>query len=216
MTAVRMPPDLNACKAAAIHQKFLYGANAMRQCLLLTCVIGSLAMVGCGGSDSGGSDGSDEGQASKSEFIAQADEICKSAAEETASLESRFVRMLESSGSAQETKEAANLLNELIVSVKQQVDQLARLEPPTSDTKEIDAYIAAIENRISLEQAVASALEENNKARTNNLAKEVVAAGKKSSEIGQRFGFKVCSAGGDGGGKGGSSGTTRSTSTEQQ
>lgn len=190
--------------------------NAMRQCLLLTCVIGSLAMVGCGGSDSSGSGGSDEGQSSKAEFIAQADKICKSAGEETASLESRFVRMLESSGSAQETKEAAKLLNELIVSVEQQVDELARLEPPASDTKEIDAYIAEIENRVSLEKAVAGALEENDKARISKLAKEVVAAGEKSSEIGQRFGFKVCSAGGDSDGKGGGSGTTRSTSTEQQ
>lgn len=174
----------------------------MRRYLLPIFILGILALAGCGGSSDDPSDptstetaaGTQGESLSKTEYIAEADQICKKAQEDAASMESQFTQLSEGISNPKQAKELADLLGELTAHTKREVAQLKALEPPPADAEVVNSFFAAVEDRIATGEDFADAVEDGDQSRVNSLNKQGSSQRTKSTSIAQRYGFKVCGA----------------------
>ena len=177
-------------------------------CLLVVIA----AIAGCGGSSGASSNSSDSSSdpasstgstqvetsgesPTKSEFIAQADDICKTIKEEAAPLEARFQQLSEKAKSSSEFKQLADLLRELVGYSAKGVDQIQELEPPVVDQGAVDAYTATIDSRVSTGKEFAEALDAGAQEQVSNLSTQASALTSKAEQMAKAYGFKVCGAG---------------------
>jgi hypothetical protein len=192
----------------------------MRHFVLLVSLLATVAVIaGCDGSDSSGSatsgssnassdssgatettdspsggesEGESGGALTKSEFIAQADDICSRIQEETVPLENRYSQLGKSARSPADLKELAGVVRELLGYAGKGIGEVQGLEEPATDTEAIDEYAAVIEKRIATGKEFASALESNNQSEANSLIKENGDIGKEAEGLAKNYGFKVC------------------------
>jgi hypothetical protein len=217
ITAVRIAVDLSCCPRVAdpgvtTHQKNLYGRRTMRHFPLAICLLVVIAAItGCGGSSGSSSSSSDSSSdpssstgstqvtsgesPTKSEFIAQADDICKTIKEEAAPLEARFQQLSEKAKSSSEFKQLADLLRELVGYSAKGVDQIQELEPPVADQGAVDAYTTTIDSRVSTGKEFADALDAGAQEQVSTLSKQASALTSKAEQMAKTYGFKVCGAG---------------------
>lgn len=184
----------------------------MRHSFLAICLLAAIVTItGCGGSSgssSGSSDSSSDPSSStsstqagtagepltKSEFIAQADDICKTIKEEDASLEARFQQLSKSPKSAKDLKELADVARELVGYSAKGIGQIQDLEPPLADQGTIDTYAATINSRIATGKDFADALEANDQERVSSLVEQASVISVKAEKMAKSYGFKVCGA----------------------
>jgi len=185
----------------------------MRHFFLAICLLVAIAAItGCGSSSGSSSSSSSSSDSSsdpsnstsstqagtsgepltKSEFIAQADEICKTIKEEDASVEARFGQISEKAKSASEFKELADVLRELIAYSAKGIKQIQELEPPAADQATINIYVGAVNSRVSTGKEFADALEAGEQEQVNSLSKKGNDISSEVEQMAKTYGFKVC------------------------
>lgn len=162
-------------------------------------VLAAVALAACGG-------GSDEGDVSREEFIAEADAICARYATDSAALEQSFNQALGSS----DLEAAAQDFEDQVSQVTAMLDELEGLTPPVADQTTYDQLIAVGRQRVEVAQEAADAIASGDK-------ETMIAAGKEGSTLAGQyyqqadsFGFDACGSGGGATGAGatGATGTT--------
>lgn len=126
-------------------------------------------MAGCGGgsSESTGSAAA-SGELSKSEWLAQADEICKAERQDVAPLNKELDRLNESGLSIpKEIAEFAAILRKALPRSDQALRELRELEPPSGESDAIDALLEKVEETQELIEETAGEMEAGNMAKPN-------------------------------------------------
>jgi hypothetical protein len=184
----------------------------MRIPILLMCAIGALVLPGCGSSsdDSGATAGGGE-SLSKSEFIAQADQVCESAREEAKSLEAQLGDLAKAKNS-KEFNEFADVVRQLTDQVTSEIAELRELAPPFVDSGAVENFLSLIEERAVTGEEFANALEDGNQANASSLSEKASATNAKAAAIAKELGFKVCGAGGSEGKQSGGAKSASSSS----
>lgn len=195
--------------------------ESMRHFVLLVSLLATVAVIaGCGGS-SGSSGGETSGTTqdsssptsdstgtttstveeepdesggtlSKSEFIAQADDVCKRTQEESAPLEARYNQQGESANTPPELKELGGMVRKLLGYAAKGISEVQELEEPAADTKAIEDYAAVINERISTGKDFAGALESGNQNQANSLVEKAGDIASEAESLAADYGFKVC------------------------
>ena len=134
----------------------------MKKLLVAVSACALLALAGCG--DDGGSESE---ELSRSEFIEQADAICKESNERIEAAEDDFA---DPESPTQEEIETA-VDDILIPELRSQLEDLRDLEPPAEDADEVDAINDALASAIeALEEDWKSALQNDVLAEPSELA----------------------------------------------
>jgi hypothetical protein len=153
-------------------------------------------LIGCGGgpSDSTGSTPA-SGEQSKSEWFAQADEICKAANkdEDVAAWNKKLDRLNESGLSApKEIAEFAAILRKILPKSEQGIRELRELEPPSKDSHVIEAVLKKDEETLELIKRTAKEMEEGNVAKAKLLSLKAAMSNQTAQWMAQRDGLKLC------------------------
>jgi hypothetical protein len=151
-------------------------------------------LTGCGGgsSDSTGSTAA-SGEQSKSEWLAQADEICKAANEDGAAWNKELDRLNESGLSApKEIAEFAAILRKALPRSERGIRELRELEPPSEDSDAIDAVLEKDEETQELIAKTAEEMEEGNIAKAKLLSLKAAMANRTAQWMAQRDGLELC------------------------
>ncbi len=189
----------------------------MRHFFLAFCLLVAVAAIaGCGGSSGSSSDSSDTSSSSsdtssapvdstsstqeetsgqplaKSEFIAQADDICTTIQKEVAPVEASFQQLSETAKSASEFKKVADVLRELVGYSAKGIEQIQELEPPAADQDTINVYVGTVNSRISTGKEFADALEAGEQEQVSSLSEKGSAISKEVEQTAKSYGFKVC------------------------
>jgi hypothetical protein len=148
---------------------------------LLTLVVAAVASVvvvaGCGGSDDGS-----EARLTKAELIAQGDKICQEADGRRLAALAPYIKEAKEDGKLPPEAEQKKLVVELVLPpFREEAEELAELNPPQRDEKEIEAIVAEIE-------AAVKRGEENPQS---ILAGAETQFGK-AEQLGREYGFKHC------------------------
>ena len=137
----------------------------------LALVLGvGLVAIGCGGGDD---------ELTKSEFIAQADAICKQGNKRIDAEAEKIFQSQERPTQA-EAKQFAS--ETLIPDIQRQVDEVRDLDEPSEDSDQVNAFLD-------------SAQAELDKGKKDPLYMTSDQSFSKTNKLGQQYGFKVCSAG---------------------
>ena len=123
-----------------------------RAILIPAAIVGSLlAIVGCGGGSSGSHSSSSSSSSSssgptRSQFIAEANAICKSTAKQTAPLINRIANLGASlvAGSAGSAREAATMVGRLRTIAASSLAQLRALAQPRGDHAAIQSMLTPL------------------------------------------------------------------------
>lgn len=164
----------------------------------IACVMALLAGVGlltsCGGSSSDSARGTDEsGELSKSEWVAQADEICKAQGATLAPLNREMDRLNKSGLTApKEIAEFAAILRKALPRSERGIRELQELEPPSKDSHAIAAVLAKDEETLELLDKTADEMEEGNIADAKLLSFKAAMANRTAQWMAQRDGLKLC------------------------
>jgi hypothetical protein len=166
---------------------------------LLVTIAMAILLQACGGGGSSSSTSgspaaaSSTGELSKSEWIAQADEICQTYKDETSDLKSEF-ESLEESGlsSPKELVEGAALFREILPKSEEETEELRELDPPSGDESILDAMLSKVEEAQAVLLKVADALEEGEIAEVSSFVKEGEQANNTAKGMAQGYGLKVC------------------------
>jgi hypothetical protein len=172
-----------------------YGATTRIACLIVA-LAGLGLLTGCGGgsSDSTGSTPA-SGELSKSEWLAQANEICKAGSEDedVAAWNKELDRLNESGLSApREITEFAAILRKVLPKSKQGIRELRELEPPSKDSPTIEAVLEKDEETLELLEKTAKEMEEGNVAKAKLLSFKVAMANRTAQWMARRDGLKLC------------------------
>ncbi|HWO83525.1 MAG TPA: hypothetical protein VNM38_07030 [Solirubrobacterales bacterium] len=151
-----------------------------RVLLVLAALAASSALiVGCG---SGGGTTESSGPLTKAEFIKQGDAICKKGNGESKAEVEEFADEKGFDLENPSKRQSEEVVTEVLVpNLERQAEELAALEPPKGDTKEVNAIIASLEKVIA----------ELKKAPSNF----GVVAFAKPIRLEGAYGFKVCGGG---------------------
>lgn len=191
----------------------------MRHFFLAICLFLAVAAIaGCGGSSGASSDPSGssssssdtssapagstsstqeetgDGPLTKSEFIAQADDICATIQKEGAPVEARFQQLSKAAKNASDFKKVADLVRELVGYSAKGIEQIQELEPPVADQGTIDIYAGTVNSRVSTGKEFADALEAGEQEKVNSLGERGSAIGEEVEQMANSYGFKVCGA----------------------
>jgi hypothetical protein len=168
----------------------------MRIACLMVLLAGLGLLTGCGGgsSDSAGST-SAGGGLSKSEWIAQADEICKAADEDqdVAARNKELERLNESGLNAPgEIAEFAATLRKVLPKSEQGIRELRELEPPSEGAHAIEAVLEKDEETLGLLRKKAKEMEEGNVAKAKLLSLKAAMSNHTAQWMAKRDGLKLC------------------------
>jgi hypothetical protein len=151
-------------------------------------------LTGCGrgSSDSTGSTPA-SGELSKSEWLAQADELCKAEGEEVAPLNKKLDRLNESGLSApKEFAEFASILRKTLPRFERGIRELRELEVPSEESHAIDAVLDKDEETLELLDKTAEEMEEGNIEDAKLLSFKAAMANRTAQWMAQRDGLKLC------------------------
>lgn len=189
----------------------------MRHFSLAICLLVAVASIaGCGGSSASSSTSSDSssdpsgsssapvdstnstqegksgGSLTKSEFIAQADDICAALQKKIAPLEANFQQLTETAKSASDFKKIAEVVRELVGYSANGIKQIQELEPPAADQGTITIYAGTVNSRVSTGKEFADALEAGEQAQVNSLSERGSDISEEVEQMAKSYGFKVC------------------------
>ncbi len=170
--------------------------------ILATVAIG---LAGCGSTTSPAANAGAKGQAplSKTEFIAEADAICKAFDSKLRPAVASLERLSESvSGDVEKLFEASETsadIRKVVVGTQRKIATLSEmtllkiraLGPPPSDARTLEAMLEAAESSIELRREVAVSVENGEGDRALSIIEQDAGASE-SYRLGQRFGFEVC------------------------
>jgi hypothetical protein len=160
--------------------------------MVLLAGLGFLTGCGGGSSDSIGSTPA-SGELSKSEWLAQADEICNAGREDVAPLNKELDRLNESGLSApKEIAEFAAILRKVLPKSEQEIRELRELEPPSEDSHAIEAVLEKDEETLGLIKKTAKEMEEGNVAKAKLLSFKAGMSNQTAQWMAQRDGLKLC------------------------
>jgi hypothetical protein len=164
----------------------------------IACVMALLAgfglLTGCGGgsSDSAGAM-AESGELSKSEWVAQADEICKAQGEALAPLNKELDRLNASGLSApKEIAEFAAILRKALPRSERGIRELRELEPPSKDSHAIAAVLEKNDETLELLEKTADEMEEGNIAEAKFLSLKAAMSNRTAQWMAQRDDLKLC------------------------
>lgn len=168
----------------------------MRIACLAVLVAGLGLLTGCGGGSSGSTGSTPaSGKQSKSEWLAQADEICKAANEDkdVATWNKELDRLNESGLSApKEIAEFAAILRKVLPKSKQGIRELRELKPPSKDSHAIEAVLEKDEETLELFEKTAKEMEEGNVAKAKLLSLKAGMSNQTAQWMARRDGLKLC------------------------
>ena len=116
----------------------------MRKISVITAAVTLVIGAGCGGED----DSAAEESITKTEFIAQADEICAAGYEELAPGESTFFDAPEIADDPSERERDAYVRDVLVPNLQAQKDDIEALGTPEGDEGEVNELLAAFQGAI--------------------------------------------------------------------
>jgi len=130
---------------------------------VLVGVLGAaIAMFGCGGG--GGSDTAvAESSISKSQYVKQAEAVCKKGNEEMEADFAAFVREKEDVKTPHESDYVELLEKVVAPNVSTEVDELQELDVPQGDASKVEAILSAREESLTIAENEPKALIENSK-----------------------------------------------------
>jgi hypothetical protein len=191
----------------------------MRHFVLLISLLAIVAVIaGCGGSsdssdtasgtsnaasdgssgsttspaDDGGSDGDGTSLVAKSEFITEADAICKRIQQKTAPLGDQYAQLGESARTPQDLEKLAGVVRELLDYADKGITGVQGLEEPAADQQVIEDYVATIKERIATGEEFADALEAGNQSEASSLSEEAGDISQEAERKAKSYGFAVC------------------------
>jgi hypothetical protein len=173
------------------------GVAAMRIACSMVLLAGLGFLIGCGGgsSDSTGSKPA-SGEQRKSEWFAQADEICKAANKDVAAWNKELDRLNESGLSApEEIAEFAAILRKVLPKSEQEIRELRNLESPSEDSHAIEAVLEKDEETLQLIKRTAKEMEEGNVAKAKLLSLKAAMSNRTAQWMAKRDGLKLCGVG---------------------
>ncbi len=161
----------------------------------LTAVLAGLGLLtGCGGGSSDSIESTPEsGELSKSEWLAQANGICKAEGEDVAPLNKELDQLNESGLNApKEIAEFAAILRRALPRSKRGIRELRELKPPSQESHSIDAVLEKDEETLELTEKTAEEMEEGNVAAAKLLSLKAAMANRTAQWMAQRDGLKLC------------------------
>ncbi len=130
---------------------------------------------------------------SKSEWLAQANEICKAAEEDVTPSNKELDRLNESGLSApEEIAEFAAILRKVLPRSEREIRELRELEPPSKESHSIGAVLEKDEETLELTEKTAEEMEEGNIAAAKLLSLKAAMANRTAQWMAQRDGLKLC------------------------
>ena len=166
----------------------------MRSAHVVAVVAGLGLLTGCGGgsSDSIGSTAATD-ELSKSEWLAQAREICKAEEGDIAPLNKELDRLNDSGlSSPGEVVEFAAILRMALPRSEQALREMRELEPPSRESEAIDALLGKAEETLDLLDETAEEMEDGNAAKAKLLSLKTAMAKRTGDWMAQRDGLDVC------------------------
>lgn len=170
--------------------------ETMRIPCLMVLLAGLGLLTGCGGrsSDSIGSTAA-TGELSKSEWLAQAQEICKAEEDDVAPLNKELDRLNDSGLSApSEIAEFAAILRKALPRSQQALREMRELEPPSRESEAIHTLLGKAEETLDLLEETAEEMEEGNAAKAKLFSFKTAMAKRTGEWMAQRDGLDVCAA----------------------
>jgi hypothetical protein len=166
----------------------------MRVACAMALLAGFGLLTGCGGGSSDSAKATAEsGELSKSEWVAQTDEICKAQRETLAPLNKELDRLNESGLSApKEIAEFAAILRKALPRSERGIRELRELEPPSKDSHAIAAVLEKNEETLELLEKTADEMEEGNTADAKLLSFKAAMANRTAQWMARRDGLKLC------------------------
>ena len=158
-------------------------SNPLKLASIALAVI-ALAIVGCGGSDSGEKDdsASTSGTLTETELISKADEICQDTKDKVSAIGPAALE----SKDPEKMKSATDEIEDLN---EQKVESLQELVPPAEIASDYKTWTAGLEKSIELLDEIESS---SSTAKMKELQDEAVDVATKTQELGVKLGFTVC------------------------
>lgn len=151
-------------------------AMTVRRSLLSGLLLGVLVLAGCGGGGGGG-----EERLTKEEWIAQADAICKRAAQEIDAL-----------GTPQSLDEVAELAAKASEIGRRELGEIRALQPPEEDEATIEEMLALSDQLIDIGEKIGAAAEEGDLAEVQKLLQEGEPINDQADQLAQDYGLEEC------------------------
>jgi hypothetical protein len=140
--------------------------------------------VGCGGSDSG--------ELSKDEFIAQADEICAEFNDQAKADQEEFQALLD----AGDFEGAADNFDQTAAANEEALTEFEALEPPAEDQETIDEWTQIGRDQLEIADEFSAALRAQDAATIESLGVEVQDLDAQSDQIADDYGMVDCGSAG--------------------
>lgn len=162
----------------------------MRLVCVLCLVAAALLVAACGNDSGSGNQSPDEtpaGAATKSDFVAQADRICRTRNKQIDALNKQLdaVDQGDYEGAAAVYKKGQRITEVGLA-------QLRTLEPPPRDRAAVAKWTAALDVQLVLSGRLVRAIERQDDETISVLTDEIERAKEKAHGIAQGYGLKVC------------------------
>ena len=174
----------------------------MRRATVLALLSAALVAFGCGDSDDDDAPPREAGGAppTKSEYIAQADEICaRDRAEFDSDLrhgglrrDARLGRESDQANNSPEYRRSADLLQEGIDKGEAQIEELRAITPPAGDEQVIEDWLDAGAQAIDVRASAVDPLRSGDIITAQEFADRSRSLDTKADGIATRYGFEVC------------------------
>jgi hypothetical protein len=159
----------------------------------LTLTAALLAACGGGSDSSSTSAVTSSGELSKSEWISQADGVCRTYRDETQDLTAKFEALdISSSSPSKDLVKGSELLRQIDTKSAEETDALRQLEPPSGDEETIDAMLAKVEETRDIGLQAADALEDGDESALQDIVGEGNEINAEAKEMAKDYGLKVC------------------------
>jgi hypothetical protein len=145
--------------------------------IVVTAIVAAVVAAGCSGDNGSG------GHLSKAQYIAEADQICKTANDQTAAL---------APPTTPDPQALATFLSKSGQIVSDAAGQLKKLNPPAADEHKINQLIEGIEASARLFPPLIAAVRAQNTQEIQRLAARLRDASLQGSQIARTYGFHVC------------------------
>jgi hypothetical protein len=178
------------------------GLPSVRRATVLALLSAALAAFGCGDSNDDDAPSREAGGAppTKSEYIAQADEICARDRAEFASglrhgglrRDARLGRETDQADNSPEYRRAADLLQEGTDNWETQIEELRAITPPAGDKRVIDDWLDAGAQAVAVRARAVDPLRSGDTVTAQEFAERSRSLDTKADGIATRYGFEVC------------------------
>ena len=157
---------------------------------LLACGVAAL-VAGCGGGSS--STATSASGLSHSDWVAHADAVCERDHETNATRATEFGALLKEGLTTPAARaEAAELVAAAEPAVKQEVEEIAALDPPAEDEALAREVVEGIESMIAIDRRFAAALAHGSTAELKAVSAEGQQNGNVLKGLALKLGLKVC------------------------